>query len=252
MLISYQDVVRALLSKHTYPGVSAEELELFKTHFRTSAFTCRLNSCFRATLGFESAKKCLEHEMSHVQCLRCTFPGCQYPPFGSAQALRSHANKYHNPNPPRKAIRGPRAVRQINPSPGQIETPSRWPQVDDSVDPTHAQRLLKGQDGRLYGTPFFDRSLLPNNTQQIPHFQLPPEKLDAPSVDMQSVPSPTSFIQRPPDQANFSATVSNRPITSLPPFDYFIGLDGSQILTKIKSMIPNIKNDYMCVYRPRM
>ncbi|KAH8738106.1 hypothetical protein BGZ61DRAFT_502084 [Ilyonectria robusta] len=228
MLISYQDVVRALLSKHTYPGVSAEELELFKTHFRTSAFTCRLNSCFRATLGFESAKKCLEHEMSHVQCLRCTFPGCQYPPFGSAQALRSHANKYHNPNPPRKAIRGPRAV-------------------DDSVDPTHAQRLLKGQDGRLYGTPFFDRSLLPNNTQQIPHFQLPPEKLDAPSVDMQSVPSPTSFIQRPPDQANFSATVSNRPITSLPPFDYFIGLDGSQILTKIKSMIPNIKNDY--IYR---
>lgn len=57
MLISYQDVVRPLLSKQTYPGVSAEELELFKTHFRTSAFTCRLNSCFRATLGFESEKK---------------------------------------------------------------------------------------------------------------------------------------------------------------------------------------------------
>lgn len=269
MLVSYQDIVRALLGKQTYPGVSAEELELFKTHFRTSAYTCRLNSCFRATLGFESAKKCLEHEKSHVQCLRCTFPGCQYPPFISPQALRSHTNKYHNPNPPRKAIRSPRRVRQINSSPGRIETLSRWPQVDDSADPTHTRRLFKAQDGRLPvgnglssvdpidsshtsdnpqpiphfqlpsvdyghsfddlslipddGLSFVDPSLIPDNIQPIPHFQLPPPKNpDGPWVDMQSVSSPAYSIPRLPNQANFSAPVSNRPISPLSAFDDFM------------------------------
>jgi hypothetical protein len=105
MLTSYQEAVRSLLSQSDYPGVSAEELELFKNQFRTSAFTCRLNSCPRATLGFESEKLRLEHEMAHVRRFRCTFPGCKYPPFVSAQSLTNHLNKYHNPNPPRKLIR---------------------------------------------------------------------------------------------------------------------------------------------------
>src|SRR5579871_2454248 len=105
MLTSYQEAVKSLLSQSDYPGVSAEELELFKNQFRTSAFTCRLNSCPRATLGFESEKLRLEHEMAHMRRFRCTFPGCKYPPFVSAQSLKSHLNKYHNPNPPRKSIR---------------------------------------------------------------------------------------------------------------------------------------------------
>src|SRR5579871_1584664 len=105
MLTSYQEAVKSLLSQSDYPGVSAEELELFKNQFRTSAFTCRLNSCPRATLGFESKKLRLEHEMAHVRRFRCTFPGCKYPPFVSAQSLTNHLNKYHNPNPPRKSIR---------------------------------------------------------------------------------------------------------------------------------------------------
>lgn len=105
MLTSYQEAVKSLLSQSDYPGVSAEELELFKSQFRTSAFTCRLNSCPRATLGFESENLRLEHEMAHVRRFRCTFPGCKYPPFVSAQSLTNHLNKYHNPNPPRKSIR---------------------------------------------------------------------------------------------------------------------------------------------------
>ena len=105
MLTLYQEAVRSLLSQSDYPGVSAEELELFKNQFRTSAFTCRLNSCPRATLGFESEKLRLEHEMAHARRFRCTFPGCKYPPFVSAQSLTNHLNKYHNPNPPRKSIR---------------------------------------------------------------------------------------------------------------------------------------------------
>src|SRR5579871_2453641 len=105
MLTSYQETIMSLLNQSDYPGVSAEELELFKSQFRTSIFTCRLNSCPRATLGFESEKLRLDHEMAHVRLFRCTFPDCKYPPFVSTQSLKSHLNKYHNPNPPRNSIR---------------------------------------------------------------------------------------------------------------------------------------------------
>ncbi|KAK3940960.1 hypothetical protein QBC46DRAFT_259770 [Diplogelasinospora grovesii] len=104
MLLVYQECVRSLVEQHDFPGVSAEELELFKSQFRTSAFTCRLNSCPRATLGFESKEPLLEHEMSHVRRLRCTFPGCQYPPFVSVRAFKNHV-RTHESVPARRPIR---------------------------------------------------------------------------------------------------------------------------------------------------
>ncbi|KAL6835837.1 hypothetical protein J3E69DRAFT_3562 [Trichoderma sp. SZMC 28015] len=106
MLIVYQDTVRSLLDQHDYPGVTAEELELFKSQFRTSAFTCRLKSCPRATLGFESEKHCLQHEMTHIRRLRCTAADCKFPPFASPQALKIHTAKYHSHSLPPKSIRG--------------------------------------------------------------------------------------------------------------------------------------------------
>lgn len=122
MLTSYQDTVRSLLDQHDIPGVSAEELEFFKSQFRASAFTCRLKSCPRATLGFESEKLRLQHEMTHVRRFRCTFADCKFPPFMSAQALKSHASKYHSHDPPSKSIRSiqvsPRAVRAPAPRGG--------------------------------------------------------------------------------------------------------------------------------------
>lgn len=106
MLTVYQDTVRSLLDHHDYPGVTAEELELFKSQFRTSAFTCRLKSCPRATLGFESEKHCLQHEMTHIRRLRCTAADCKFPPFASPQALKIHTAKYHSHSLPPKSIRG--------------------------------------------------------------------------------------------------------------------------------------------------
>ncbi|KAI0182868.1 hypothetical protein EV127DRAFT_457871 [Xylaria flabelliformis] len=41
--------------------VSTQELEEFKRHFRTSAYTCRFGSCPRATIGFGSKEARLEH-----------------------------------------------------------------------------------------------------------------------------------------------------------------------------------------------
>ncbi|KAH0531370.1 hypothetical protein TsFJ059_000210 [Trichoderma semiorbis] len=105
MLTVYQDTVRSLLDQHDYPGVSAEELELFKSQFRNSAFTCRLKSCPRATLGFESEKHCLQHEMTHIRRLRCTAADCKFPPFVSPQALKMHTSKYHSHGVLPKSIR---------------------------------------------------------------------------------------------------------------------------------------------------
>ncbi|QYS92918.1 NACHT domain-containing protein [Trichoderma simmonsii] len=114
MLTVYQDTVRSLLDQHDYPGVTAEELELFKSQFRTSAFTCRLKSCPRATLGFESEKHCLQHEMTHIRRLRCTAADCKFPPFVSPQALKMHTSKYHS--------HGllPKSIRSIQVSPKTI------------------------------------------------------------------------------------------------------------------------------------
>lgn len=109
LLESYQATVRFLLNENDYPGITAEELELFKSQFRHSAFTCRLGSCPRATMGFESHKRRLEHELTHIRRFQCTIPGCKYPfPFGSKQALLSHITKHHESGPPRKSIRGVR------------------------------------------------------------------------------------------------------------------------------------------------
>jgi hypothetical protein len=116
ILTVYQETVRYILDQSDHPGISAQELELFKSQFRASAYTCRLKSCPRATLGFESETLCVEHELTHVQKFRCVSPDCHFPPFVSAQALKSHVNRYHNPNPAPKPIRniqipsGPRRI----------------------------------------------------------------------------------------------------------------------------------------------
>jgi hypothetical protein len=106
MLQSYQQAVEAVLQEDFYPGVSADELELFKNHYRTSAYTCRLRFCPRATIGFDNKQLRYEHEITHAT-FRCIQPDCQYPPFDSAQALKAHMNRFHDLLPTRKSIRKP-------------------------------------------------------------------------------------------------------------------------------------------------
>ncbi|KAI0883700.1 uncharacterized protein GGS22DRAFT_194950 [Annulohypoxylon maeteangense] len=105
MLASYEESVKFLLAQNDYPGVSAEELDAFKSQFRGHAYTCRLASCPRATFGFESEALRLHHEMTHLPQPQCNFPGCQNPPFVSVQALRNHVKRYHVSQPARKSIR---------------------------------------------------------------------------------------------------------------------------------------------------
>ncbi|KAL5382784.1 hypothetical protein DPSP01_006342 [Paraphaeosphaeria sporulosa] len=107
MLQSYQKAVELLLNEESHPGVSAEELENFKSQFRASAFTCRLRSCPRATLGFENDSLRREHEMTHVGGHRCSVVNCQYPPFPSAKSLKNHTENVHNPD------RAPKSIRHV-------------------------------------------------------------------------------------------------------------------------------------------
>jgi len=105
VLVNYQATIKSLLLIQDFPGVTPEELELFKREFRTSAYTCRLPSCPRATVGFHTNELRLEHEATHSQRLRCLYLDCQYPPFTSARALKNHEIKCHEKIQGRKRIR---------------------------------------------------------------------------------------------------------------------------------------------------
>jgi len=112
MLMCYQDTAAFLLQQDQYPGVSSAELELWKSQFRTSAFTCRLGFCPRASEGFPSEDLRRQHEMAHTQLAICTIPDCKYPPFQSARALKDHINKCHFHKPARRPIRISRIDRE--------------------------------------------------------------------------------------------------------------------------------------------
>ncbi|KAH8803560.1 hypothetical protein F5884DRAFT_904077 [Xylogone sp. PMI_703] len=204
MLISYQGIIRSLLSRSYYPEISSEELEQFKAQFRTSAFTCRLNSCPRATLGFESESLCLEHEMAHLRQFPCTFPGCKYPPLVSAQSLKNHLNKHHNSNPPRKSIREVRRIPTIRSGNAVRLTGQPWNSSisrtsQDSGNESDQSIYIPPEDLFEYYIPpegLFEYSsqwLLGNmNRQQQPQSNMP----------QQSVPQGTSSVQQAPTVQN--------------------------------------------------
>lgn len=105
MLENYQKTIEEIMDMQSLPGVSSEELDIFKSHFRSSAYTCRLRSCPRATLGFETAILREKHELNHSTGFRCSVTGCHFPPSTSAQALKAHVAKHHTQNLEWKPIR---------------------------------------------------------------------------------------------------------------------------------------------------
>ena len=97
-LKTYQNTVQLLLDSESYPGLSREELETFKTTYRTEAYTCRYSRCPRASNGFKSDQLRCQHENDvHRQSLKCTVPECKFGlSFASNRALKSHIQKYHS------------------------------------------------------------------------------------------------------------------------------------------------------------
>ena len=135
ILASYQRTVQTLLLLQCFPGgvVSMEVFEQFNRLHKSTAFTCQLGGCARATIGFDDGKSRLEHERNHIQPLYCKEPGCQYPPFTSVRALKNHAANHH-----KKAPVKPRSIRvtktptnrPINPSSGAQQTSIPGPLLD--------------------------------------------------------------------------------------------------------------------------
>lgn len=79
-------------------------MESFCTRSRSSAYTCGVRSCPRATIGFNSAGLRDEHQIEHMRKYCCTYPTCQYPPFSSSQILKRHIRTNHTTAAPRKTI----------------------------------------------------------------------------------------------------------------------------------------------------
>ena len=125
VLSSYQETVRFLLKQDHYPGISAEDLASFKRQFQSSAFTCRLSFCPRATIGFASDDLRQQHEIGHTKLSLCTIPTCKYPPFISLQALNNHIEKHHS----HKLVR--RSIRRV----GHISNQPQGRDLDADPDP---------------------------------------------------------------------------------------------------------------------
>ncbi|VZI02341.1 unnamed protein product [Fusarium fujikuroi] len=107
LLKNYQRTIRQLLSLASCSGVSLHDLERFRQEFRTTAFLCRLPSCWRSVEGFETLSLLVTHEFSHRRIL-CEAQGCLYPPFANVKALQRHQRICHDlqaVNTKRKVIR---------------------------------------------------------------------------------------------------------------------------------------------------
>lgn len=105
LLPQYQKLLLHAMNEMDIPGVSSRDLEAFRNEFTTSIHTCRLRTCPRATVGFETKDLRIEHEKSHVQRYPCARMGCQYPPFLTPESLKAHVRKEHDTATPPKSIR---------------------------------------------------------------------------------------------------------------------------------------------------
>ncbi|KAK4164614.1 hypothetical protein QBC43DRAFT_352703 [Cladorrhinum sp. PSN259] len=135
LLLLYQTVVKRLLGMRTVPGIGLEDFERFKIEFRTTAFGCRLLSCPRASLGFDSEAQLAEHEASHLRIV-CDVPGCQYPTFSSIRALKTHKRQRHPEETrtvQRRGIRRPRPQSPSTESSGALGEQQRSPRLFDSI-----------------------------------------------------------------------------------------------------------------------
>lgn len=140
LLPQYQNLLLHVMNEVDIPGVSSRDLEAFRSEFSTSIHTCRLRTCARATVGFETKDLRIEHEKSHVQRYPCTRMGCQYPPFLTPGSLKAHVRKEHDTAVP------PRSIRRVKTAATNPDTSKGKRQAAFIAQQKEAMRLRVKQD----------------------------------------------------------------------------------------------------------
>jgi hypothetical protein len=121
-----------ICSAVTVPGLTREQLSIFKTFNRSYAFVCRFPGCTGMLAGFPTHDLRTQHETTHKPALLCTHSGCKYNlPFASQQNLRKHIRDFHDSRPKvvSKSIRRRKATLLRGTS-GHVPTPSPLGSLD--------------------------------------------------------------------------------------------------------------------------
>lgn len=105
MFENYETTIRHVIElQQCPPEVTPSEFQLFRANFGGHAYLCRFVSCVHATIGFTSNEQRLAHESGHILSFPCSESGCQYPPFGSQQALKRHLSETHEKGKTKRSV----------------------------------------------------------------------------------------------------------------------------------------------------
>lgn len=93
----YHKGVVYLMAQSSCPGLSQEELMVFKEEFGPSAFVCHIRGCERSVVGYSTANGLRDHEARHQGLLKCSEASCPYNHvgFSSSKQLKAHQRKLH-------------------------------------------------------------------------------------------------------------------------------------------------------------
>ncbi|KAK4142687.1 uncharacterized protein C8A04DRAFT_13001 [Dichotomopilus funicola] len=108
---NYEATVRHIVEAQDHSDAVSSEFQLFCSNFGGHAYLCRFVYCVHAISGFNSNGERTIHESGHRLSFLCPESGCQYPPFNSPKALKTHLLEKHQEDK-RKCVRF-RGIRLI-------------------------------------------------------------------------------------------------------------------------------------------
>jgi hypothetical protein len=152
--LEYAKQVEFLLSADAVPGLTPEELTMFKSTNRPYAFVCRFPGCPGMLAGFSTHDLRTQHEMTHKPALFCTHSGCKYSlPFASRQNLGKHIRDYHSSVPRNipTSIRHRQAMHLRNR--GNRSRTTKTPRSPDVLHPKNDRRRRLSLHGTVHDPP---------------------------------------------------------------------------------------------------
>ncbi|KAH8698037.1 hypothetical protein GQ44DRAFT_832316 [Phaeosphaeriaceae sp. PMI808] len=164
--LEYSKRVQLLLSVASFPGLSYEQINMFKAINSPCAFVCRFPGCADITAGFRTYEARERHEKTHAPPLMCTYSGCKYKlNFSSLYNLKRHIRDFHE-----VALKP--IPRSIRPSARRIAHPenhsARGSSISKSYPQSHDPKHVK--DRRPHASQFGSFELPPpgSSNQTVP------------------------------------------------------------------------------------